>query len=107
MGIENRYHDEESTRIAKEHDKIKAENERKKAEKEKARLEKYDKPFKDKKSNSTYQIAFRDLVLVKEHERNEHWKTQFKKLCDTIENHDPTLLSSLKIKYQHLKPNLK
>lgn len=107
MGKENRYHDKEASKIAKEHDKIKAENEAKKIQKEKERLEKYEKPFLEKKSNSTYQITFRDLVFVKEHERDEQWKKSFKNLCDTIENHDPSFLASLKLKYQHWKPNLK
>ena len=103
----NRQHDSESTEISKRHDKIKADNEKIKSDKEKARLEKYEKPFLEKKSNSSYQIAFRDLLLIREPERDEHWKKQFQTLLKTIQNHDPVLLSSLLIKYQYLKPNTK
>lgn len=65
MGVENRYHDEESTRIAKQHDEIKKQNEAKKAQKEKERLEKYDKPFQDKKTGAMLQNELHELLTEK------------------------------------------
>ncbi len=73
MGKNNRYHDDEATKIALRHDEIKRQNELKKIQKEKERIEKYVKPQQDKKSSNTLQMDIHRLFQVKEHHRNQKW----------------------------------
>lgn len=85
MGVENRYHDEESTRVAKRHDAIKAENKRKKEAKEKARLEKYAQPFKVKKDSHSVQMALHDLLFdrPKAEFKTKQWLLDYRQVLET------------------------
>ena len=59
------------------------------------------------KGNAVLQQEFFSLVNIKPDFRDNSWNKKFNSLCVEIEKRDPTLLASLKIKYQHLKPNTK
>ena len=59
------------------------------------------------KGSAVYQQEFFSFVNVKPDFRDHNWNQKFKVLCEEIEKNNPELLNSLRIKYQHLKPNLK
>ena len=45
------------------------------------------------------------MSFVNQKNRDHNWKQKFKVLNEELEKNNPDLLSSLKIKYQHLNPN--
>ena len=59
--------------------------------------------FIGKKGNAVYQQEY--FSLVNQKNRDHNWKQKFKVLNEELEKNNPDLLSSLKIKYQHLNPN--
>ena len=61
--------------------------------------------FLGRKGSAVYQQEFFSLVNTKS--RDHNWSQKFKILCEEIQEHNPNLLSSLKIKYQHLDPKIR
>ena len=63
--------------------------------------------FLGKKGSAVYQQEFFSLCNIKSVGRDHNWSQKFKILCEEIQEHNPNLLSSLKIKYQHLDPKIR
>tara|TARA_R100001086_G_scaffold203732_1_gene119728 strand:- start:146 stop:421 length:276 start_codon:yes stop_codon:yes gene_type:complete len=59
--------------------------------------------FLGKKGNAVYQQEY--FSLLNQKNRDHNWEKKFKVLNEELQKNNPSLLSSLKIKYQFLNPN--
>ena len=69
--------------------------------------EKSKSKFLGRKGSAVYQQEFFSFCNIKSAGRDHNWSQKFKVLCEELEKNNPELLSSLKIKYQHLDPKIR